>query len=105
MVDCGPARNAGAVANVSINERFMNTSDIGSKRQFWFNAQDLVAESSLLRVLQQRPVKHPQNPILVADRPWEGMLVQLYSADVHHDPKTGKWQMWYEGHPQELLVC
>ncbi len=83
----------------------MDIPDIGSKRQYWFNAQTLIAESSLLRVLQQRPVKHPQNPILVADRPWEGTLVQLYSADVHHDPQTGRWQMWYEGHPQELLVC
>jgi hypothetical protein len=79
--------------------------DIGSQRQFWFNAQDLIAASSHIRVLQQRPAKHPQNPLLVADRPWEGTLVQLYSPDVHHDPDTGKWQMWYEGHPGEVLLC
>ena len=83
----------------------MNALGVGGKRQSWFNSHDLVAESALLKVLQQRPVKHAQNPILVADRPWEGTLVQLYSGDVHHDPETRRWQMWYEGHPQELLVC
>jgi hypothetical protein len=80
-------------------------ADIGSKRQFWFNAQGLVDESTYLKILQQRPVKHPANPILVADKPWEGTLVQLYSCDVHHDPTTGQWQMWYEGHSPDVLLC
>lgn len=80
-------------------------AEIGDRRQFWFNAQDLIAESKLLRIFQQRPVKHPRNPLLVADRPWEGTVVQLYSCDVHHDPLTGRWQMWYEGHPAGVLLC
>ncbi len=80
-------------------------ADIGSKRQFWFNAQDLIAEVQDVHVLQQRPAKHPRNPLLVADRPWEGALVQLYSADVRRDPAGGRWQMWYEGHPAEVLLC
>ena len=80
-------------------------ADIGSKRQFWFNAQDLIAEVQGVHVLQQRPAKHPRNPLLVADQPWEGALVQLYSADVRRDPAGGRWQMWYEGHPAEVLLC
>jgi hypothetical protein len=80
-------------------------ADIGSNRQFWFNAQDLVQETKFLRVLQPRPVKHPANPIMVADRPWEGTIIQLYSPDVHYDPATGQWQMWYEGHPGLVLLC
>ena len=59
--------------------------DIGGRRQFWFNAQDLIADSALIRVVQQRPVKNADGPILVADKPWEGTLVQLYSADVRYD--------------------
>jgi hypothetical protein len=82
-----------------------DAADIGSNRQFWFNAQGLVQESAFLRTLQCRPVKHPANPILVADRPWEGTVVQLYSPDVHYDPATGRWQMWYEGHPGLVLLC
>ena len=81
------------------------TIDIGGRRQFWFNAQALVDESAHLRIHQRRPVKHSGNPILVADRPWEGTVIQLYSPDVHHDARTGQWQMWYEGHPAEVLLC
>jgi len=79
--------------------------DIGSRRQFWFNTQDLIRESRLLKVLQRQPVKHPANPLLVADKPWEGTLVQLFSCDVHYDANAGRWQMWYEGHPAEVLLC
>jgi hypothetical protein len=80
-------------------------TDIGSRPQYWFNAQGLIAESTYVRIFQQRPLKHPDGPLLVADRPWEGTLVQLYSSDVHHDPATGRWQMWYEGHPGPVLLC
>ncbi len=80
-------------------------TDIGNRRQFWFNAQTLIAESTGLRIVQQRPAKRAKNPFLVADRPWEGSVVQLYSSDVHYDPKTGRWQMWYEGHPGSVLLC
>jgi hypothetical protein len=79
--------------------------DIASRRQFWFNAQDLIADARDVRVVQCRPAKHPMNPLMVADRPWEGTLVQLYSADVRRDPASGRWQMWYEGHPAEVLLC
>jgi len=30
--------------------------DIGSRPQSWFNAQDLVQETTLLRIIQPRPV-------------------------------------------------
>jgi hypothetical protein len=79
--------------------------DIGGRRQFWFNAQGLIAESALIRVVQERPVKNANGPILVADKPWEGTLVQLYSTDVRYDANTGRWQMWYEGHPGSVLLC
>ena len=77
---------------------------LNQQRQFWFNSQALIAESQLIRILQNRPTKHPRNPILVADQPWEGSLVQLFTA-VEYDPATGRWQMWYEGHPAEVLLC
>jgi hypothetical protein len=80
-------------------------TDIGSRRQSWFNAQGLIAESASVKIVQQRPVKHARNPFLVPDRPWEGTVVQLYSCDVHYDLATGRWQMWYEGHPGSVLLC
>ncbi|NUQ61278.1 MAG: hypothetical protein HUU20_02250 [Pirellulales bacterium] len=78
---------------------------IGSSRRFWFNSQDLIEKQLIVRLLQNQLVKHPQNPLMVADKPWEGTLVQLYSCDIHHDSDSGKWQMWYEGHPAEVLMC
>lgn len=81
------------------------SADIGCKRQFWFNAQDLVAETTQLKIIQRLPLKHPANPLMVADKPWEGTVIQLYSTDVHYDPAAGQWQMWYEGHPTEVLLC
>jgi hypothetical protein len=81
------------------------TTEIGSRRQFWFNAQPLIADSSGLTIAQQRPVKNHKNPFFVPDRPWEGTVVQLYSCDVHYDPQSGRWQMWYEGHPGSVLLC
>ena len=44
-------------------------TDIEGRRQFWFNAQPLVAEAEQLAVVQQRPARHPANPILVAHKP------------------------------------
>ncbi|MEN9934117.1 MAG: hypothetical protein RLZZ387_696 [Chloroflexota bacterium] len=73
-------------------------------RQFWFNSRHLIASERLLRLYQRRPDKHPANPVLVADRPWEGNLLQLFTA-VERDPASGRWQMWYEGHPSEVLLC
>lgn len=80
-------------------------ADVGSRRLFWFNSQVLFETADLVRACQANPVRHPRNPILVADKPWEGTLVQLYSPDVHFDPATGQWQMWYEGHPDAVLLC
>ncbi len=31
--------------------------------------------------------------------------MQLYSRDVRYDPKAGRCQMWYEGHPGSVLLC
>lgn len=80
-------------------------ADIGSAKQFWFNAQPLIADSALVRIVQQQPTKHRDNPLVVADKPWEGTLVELYTADVQYDPKSGQWQCWYDAHPGEVILC
>ena len=58
----------------------------------------------MCEIVQEQPVKHPANPLLVGDRPWEGSLVQLFTA-VEHNPDEHSWRMWYEGHPAEVLLC
>ena len=82
----------------------MDTTDIGNRRIFWFSGQDLVESSRYLRILQNQPVKHPHNPVVTADQPWEGTCIQLWTA-VDHDSASGQWQIWYEGHPKGVVMC
>ena len=47
---------------------------------------------------QHEPVKHPENPIIKKDRPWEGPsddLHRVFSAVVHYDEEDAIWKMWY----------
>ena len=44
------------------------------------------------------PVKHPDNPVLVPDRAWEGYLV-LQPGTVIRDEEEGCFKMWYNAQP------
>ena len=47
---------------------------------------------------QHEPVKHPDNPIVRRDRPWEGAsddLPRVFSGVVHYDAQEAIWKMWY----------
>lgn len=41
--------------------------------------------------------KHPGNPVLAPDQPWEGMISW---NSVWRDPKTGRFQMWYQAYQE-----
>ncbi len=43
----------------------------------------------------QRPVRHPDNPLMRPEKPWEFGF--LYIMTAQHDPKTDRWRMWYAG--------
>ena len=45
-----------------------------------------------------RPGKHPANPLIRADRPWEGYLV-LQPGSVIFDEEEGLFKMWYNSLP------
>lgn len=40
--------------------------------------------------------KHPKNPLIVPEKPWEGS--GTFFQFVRRDEKTGKFRMWYSGH-------
>lgn len=66
---------------------------VGRAKQLFIDDWSVESMAGLTRTLH--PVrKHPQNPLVVADRPWEGPQVLLYGA-VHREPDTGKFRMWY----------
>jgi len=48
------------------------------------------------------PAKHPDNPVLVRENPWEkgGAIFQF----VRRDEQTGRFRMWYAGHVRYALA-
>ena len=47
-----------------------------------------------------QPIKHPKNPVLRREYPWEGFRVQVYGT-VIHDPATKLFKMWYMNIPED----
>ena len=41
------------------------------------------------------PLKHPQNPLFVPDKPWENATNNVY-PNVIWDEKAGLWRLWYK---------
>jgi hypothetical protein len=54
----------------------------------------VVAKSTNLKREVQRPVKHPENPLIVQDLPWEKRLIATYGT-VFFDGQAGKFRCWY----------
>lgn len=66
---------------------------VTTQKQLFADDVLVAAADGLTRTLH--PVtKHPANPLVVPDRPWEGHAVLLYGS-VIPDPETGKLRMWY----------
>ena len=90
--EVGPAEPR--LGNVGANVPTPSDSiPVGRAKQLFIDDWNVESMAGLTRTLH--PVrKHPRNPLVVADRPWEGPQVLLYGA-VHRKPDTGKFQMWY----------
>jgi len=68
---------------------------IDSKRQLFVDDYVISSVENLTRRFHQ-PVKHPKNPLVIADRPWESEIPDwIYMAFALYDPVTNKFQMWY----------
>jgi len=46
--------------------------------------------------------KHPENPLVRADRPWEGWRLEIY-GNVIYDEEEGLFKMWYIGEEPEAF--
>ncbi len=42
------------------------------------------------------PIKHPANPLIVPDQPWEKRMLQIYGT-VLYEPRLKKFRCWYLG--------
>lgn len=54
----------------------------------------LIAKSQGLRRDMETPVRHPRNPLIIQDRPWEARMLSVYGT-VLYDERSGKFRCWY----------
>ena len=66
--------------------------EIGKTRQLFVDSYIIQSLTEARQVLNQAR-KHPQNPILKKDRPWEGNLIQ--NGAVLYDGDAKLFKMWY----------
>ena len=55
---------------------------------------DVLYRSGTVRVLHPA-TRHPKNPLILQDKPWE---VAIAWTSIHRDAKTGKYQLWYQAY-------
>jgi hypothetical protein len=71
--------------------------DVGSRSQLFVD-QLLVRSTSNVAFTLHPGRKHPRNPLVVADRPWEGWRLSLFGT-VLYDEEERLFKMWYIGEP------
>ena len=54
-----------------------------------------VSEIRHLQFCPHRARKHPANPVVVREHPWEKVGIQLYGRSVIYDPSGGRFRMYY----------
>ena len=70
--------------------------DVGSNRQLFID-DDVVACVRNVKRAQHTPKKHPANPLIVRDKPWE--VVPYFRTpcfNVVYDPQDDLFKCWYE---------
>ena len=74
-----------------------NTLPIDSRHQLFLD-NDLVHRTLLVRRVVHQPVRHPGNPVLELDRPWETescSIIPPASGTVLYDEEEHCFKMWY----------
>jgi hypothetical protein len=69
--------------------------DAGSRAQLFVD-RVLVRDSERVAFTLHPARKHPRNPLVRADRPWEGWRLEIY-GNVIHDAEERLYKMWYIG--------
>jgi hypothetical protein len=81
--------------------------DVGDRAQLFVD-QFLVRDAEGVAFTLHPAKKHPGNPLMQADQPWEGGLIELYGS-VLYDGEEKRFKMWYVAAPSEYfeheVVC
>ena len=69
--------------------------DVGSRRQLFID-NDVIAVVKNVTRRQHSPEKHPDNPLIQRDKPWEGIpYFRSSTFNVLRDPADGLFKCWY----------
>ncbi|HEY5314627.1 MAG TPA: hypothetical protein VIK18_18990, partial [Pirellulales bacterium] len=85
---------AGLPGNVLAADR-SGAFDVGDRTQLFID-QVLVRSAERISFSLHPGTKHPANPLLRADKPWEGWRLSIYGS-VLYDPDEQLFKMWYLG--------
>ena len=108
------ARGSGESAQPLVDARYPVLMDdwpveVNQEHQLFLDDEVVAKKSGIKRVVQQAQ-KHPANPLVRPEHPWEDDLVLLYGT-VLHDHVSRKWRMWYlarnfeDKNPYRTVVC
>jgi len=74
-----------------VNDQLVGDAVVINGKQLFVDDWIIAEQDGVARKLNQ-PVKHPKNPFLVADKPWEE---QFSFSSVMYDEEEGFFKMWY----------
>ena len=77
--------------------------NIGSRKELFVDEQ-LIAEQQDVELVLNPGEKHPANPLLRAEKPWEGWRIYLYGS-VMFDGDAGLFKMWYIAVGSGAVTC
>lgn len=72
-----------------------NVLDVGTRSQLFID-QNAVHEARGIAFTPHAARKHPGNPLVISDRPWEGWYVTTFCGTVLFNEEQKQFQMWYE---------
>ncbi len=82
--------DAGIASDIELNQSIY---DAGSRVQLFVD-QEIVKSSENVSFKLHQGIKHPQNPLLKAEKPWEGWRLEIYGT-VLFDEEENIFKMWY----------
>ena len=74
-----------------VNDQVVGDAVILNGKQLFVDDWIIGEHHGVTKALHQ-PVKHPKNPLIVTDKPWEE---QFTFSTVIHDQEEGSFKMWY----------
>jgi len=67
--------------------------DVGNRSQLFID-RTIIRAGERVGFTQHMAVKHPLNPVVKADQPWEGWRLEIY-GNVLYDNEEKRFKMWY----------